>query len=230
MGVNLQNFASRQLDLRSYTLFMANFLSGITISGFIYLIVRELLSGIRDVFKDRVTKVKLLKSLEFEISEASQNIEDFFSTLQTLVEDNKTAQNGQYRYRPFFPNSSNEVYRQNIARIQHIMFSSGSENYRRIRKFYDLVDAHQSLLALYRERYGGNLALTSSKDPHVGFLEKAKASGLNECSSVKVEALTEIQKVRESGHWRTLKKKPVYLLVKVFLFLLIIFVPDKDAL
>lgn len=206
-------------------------MGGLTTGGFVYLLIRELFAGLRGLFSERSKRVKLLRTLQAEIKEAATVVVAFITALEELKVSNQTAVNSKWTYRPFFRNAPSEVYRQNVFTIQQSFFSSGNEDFGRVRSFYDALDGYHGLVVIYRERFGGNLALSSSVDPHIGIYAKAIGAKLDQVEASRDKAVEQIENVLSRPRfWSILKKKPIYWPLRVFLFLLLILIPEREAL
>lgn len=210
---------------------MQNIILAFVKGGFGYLIVREILSGIRRSIDSRIKQISLLIAFSDELKLISNEIDFFQVKMRTLRQNNTGLPINQIIYCPAFTDISDKIFRYNSEKILNQFRRSDEESIKKIEFVYRSLENYRFLLNKYRGTFMGTYSVSYSQDPHIGFSNNCIHFQLQ---NVKVEIellLQQAEKIKnDHPFWKYLKKKNVAKLLRTFLFIFLIFLPDEKLL
>lgn len=199
--------------------------------GFGYLIVRELLAGIRRVVESRIKQISLLIAFSDELKSIGNDIDFFQFKMSTLAQNNQGLSMNQIVYVPTFGDISDKIFRYNSEKILNIFRKSDETSVKRIEVVYRSLENYKFLLNKYRSTFMGTYSVSYSQDPHIGFSTNCVYFQLQNVKPEVDVLLSEADKIKnEHPIWKKLKSKPLNKVVRTVLFIFLIFLPDEKLL
>lgn len=199
--------------------------------GFGVIVLRTLVSGIRQSFLSRSKEVQIAKILRSEIATTEQRVLDFEGIINVMVSKNMSVSNGQFQCdaSPLPPVDGS--YRQNYSEIYSMLQKYDPSAIEQIAKFFVVAHNYEVLLASYRQLYLGSSAVNHRTDPNRKYsmlVNSMGLAGIGEHSRTIFEALDKV--IEGSWGWRLLKRKSLYRIFSVFAMVLLIFIPEREDL
>ena len=186
--------------------------------------------NLRNSIKKRATDVSLIKNLKNEISVSTAAVNYYIQGLLELVASNKGKPSNQFQFRPGFKFPTLSIFNQNGERIFCLFEAFTFANLGTFNRIYEIFNAYKNQLEFYNQQFMGTFSIQYSKDPHLGYLERAESLGLNQITELSNLVLQDLDRMLNGNKfWALMKKKPFYWTVSILLGFFLIFIPPKEA-
>ena len=200
-------------------------------SSFGFLIVREILSGVKKSIDSRLRLSSLLTAFSFEVKSICDEIDFFNTKINDLVTSNTGKPIKNISYCPIFQDVNDRIFSQNSERILAAYRYASTNDIKDVDFFYRALENYRFLLKRYRDTFMGIYSVSYVVDPHIEFQASCQRYRLHNIKQVADKILTDIETLKNSNSlWVKVKKYRLHRPLQVFLFLFLIFLPDEKLL
>ncbi len=199
--------------------------------GFGVIIARTLVGGIRQAFTSRSREVQLAKLLRSDMLATEGRIQSFVRAVGSMIQQNQGVTNGNYNCDASSLPPVDGAYQRSYADIYKIMEKYAPNSIQDLTTFFAVAHNYEVLLSAYRQLYLGTIGITYRADPNLKYQQLSTNMGLGGIGGHARPVYAALEKAVEGPwYWRLLKKRWAHRTLVVLCGILLIFIPEREAL
>jgi hypothetical protein len=208
-----------------------NIINTLLKGSFGFIIFRSLVDGIRRTFTSRSREVQIAKLLRSDMLATEGRVQSFVCAVNDIIQKNQAVTNGQYNCDSISLPPVDSTYRQSYAEVYSVFQKYDSNSIQDLTTFFVVAHNYEVLLTAYRQLYLGTGAIKYRADPNLKYQQLSTSMGLAAIGTHARPVYAAIDKIIEGRKvWKFMKKRFLYRSLAVFCGILLIFIPEREAL